>query len=46
MSTEIKDTSKSRPPAPRMVTLTIEGKSVTVPVGTTVLRAAIAIGRI
>ncbi|HEX5418095.1 MAG TPA: molybdopterin-dependent oxidoreductase, partial [Chloroflexota bacterium] len=44
MSTEIKDTSKARPPAPRMVTLTIEGKSVTVPAGTTVLRAAIANG--
>ena len=44
MSTEIKDTSKSRPPAPRTVTLTIEGKSVTVPAGTTVLRAAIASG--
>jgi len=44
MSTEIKDTSKPKAPAPRMVTLSIDGKSVSVPSGTTVLRAAIASG--
>ena len=44
MSTDVKDTARARPPAPQMLTLTIDGKSVTVPRGTTVLRASIAAG--
>src|SRR5579883_3286118 len=44
MSTDVKDTARVRPPGSQMVTLTIDGKSVTVPRGTTVLRAAIGAG--
>jgi len=41
MSVDVKDTARARPSSPQMVTLTIDDKSVTVPRGTTVLRAAV-----
>lgn len=45
MSVDVKGTARETPPArpsnPQLVTLTIDGKTVTVPRGTTVLRAAI-----
>jgi predicted molibdopterin-dependent oxidoreductase YjgC len=44
VSTEVKVVSRTKLPTPRSVTLTIDGKSVTVPAGTTVLRAAIGSG--
>jgi predicted molibdopterin-dependent oxidoreductase YjgC len=43
MSTDVRDT-RSAAPSVRTVSLTIDGKAVTVPAGTTVLRAAIANG--
>lgn len=41
MSIDVKGPTPDPTTRPRLVTLTIDGKSVTVPVGTTVLRAAI-----
>src|SRR5439155_15530664 len=38
------DPNRTRLPTPKTVTLTVDGRSITVPVGTTVLKAAIAGG--
>jgi predicted molibdopterin-dependent oxidoreductase YjgC len=44
VSQDVKVTSRTQLPTPRPVTLTIDGKPVTVPAGTTVLRASIGAG--
>ncbi len=44
MSVDTRGSSRTKLPPPPTVTLTIDGKSVTVPRGTTVLRAAIGAG--
>jgi formate dehydrogenase alpha subunit len=41
MSVDVKDTTRAQTSGQQMVTLSIDGKSVTVPRGTTVLRAAV-----
>ncbi|HLZ08739.1 MAG TPA: 2Fe-2S iron-sulfur cluster-binding protein, partial [Chloroflexota bacterium] len=44
MTLDVRDPNGTKPPAPKIVTLTIDGKPITVASGTTVLKAAIAGG--